>query len=215
MKQAFALVVLIVTPALAFAQGTVVFQNLTGAVREPVPFTSLITGVGKGNAMVDLITAAHGIALLHPLGMIASDASLGTGVFVPTYTTLASFLAANPGWHSEAVGDVNAGNGIFNNGTVSLTGIPGGASADYLIIGWTGTYQNLDAAIAGGAWLGESGVFTTITGDPTTTPPGIPVSLKSTFTGVTVFPLMIIPEPSIFALFALGAAMVVPIRRCK
>ena len=209
MKQAFALVVLIVTPALAFAQGTVVFQNLTGAVKEPVPFTSLITGVGKGNAMVDLITAAHGTALPHPLGTYSPSG------FLPAYATLAGFLAANPGWHSEAVGGVNSANGIFNNGSVSLTGIPGGASADYFIIGWTGTYPNLDTAIANYAKLGESAIFTTLTGDPTTTPPGIPVSLKSTFTGLTVAPIVIIPEPSIFALFALGAAMLVPIRRCK
>jgi len=208
MKKAFTLVVLIVTPTLAFAQGTVVFQNLTGLVKlYPVPGDNTLRNATKGDAMVDLITAVRGTPLAHPLGTYWSQGfSLGPNA------TLASFLAANPGWHSEAVGEMNAGNGIFNNGSVSLTGIPGGASADYLIIGWSGTFPSLDAAIAGGAWIGESGVLTTPTGDPTTTPPGLPVNLKSTFTGVTLAP-QVVPEPSIFALFALGAAMLVPLCR--
>ena len=209
MKHTFPLLVLIVTPSLAFAQGTVVFQNLTGLVRElvlPPPSLGVIS-VPKGDAMVDLITAAHGTALPNPLGTYWPD-----GFHLGPNTTLTSFLAANPGWHSEAVGGVNSANGIFNNGSVSLTGIPGGASADYFIIGWTGTSPSLDTAIANDAWIGESAIFTTLTGDPTTTPPGLPINLRATFTGVTLYPV-IIPEPSIFALFALGAVTLLLFRR--
>ena len=124
--------------------------------------------------MVDLITAAHGTPLTNPLETLGAP-----GFRLGPNATPASFLAANPGWHSEAVGGVNSANGIFNNGSVSLTGIPAGASADYFIIGWSGTYPNLDAAIAGEASLGESAIFTTSTGDPMTIPPGIPVNLHS------------------------------------
>lgn len=210
MKQTFALVVLIVTPALAFAQGTVVFQNLTGLVKRWTSASdSTLVSATKGNATVDLITAAHGAALPHPLGTLAPD-----GFWLGPYPTLASFLAANPGWHSESVGGVNSANGIFNNGSVSLTGIPGGASADYFIIGWTGTSPSLDVAIGIGAWLGESAIFTTSTGDPTTTPPGTPVNLTATFSGMTLAPTGVIgPEPSSFALSVLGAIMLVLFRR--
>lgn len=195
----------------AFAQGTVGFQNLTGLVKQWTSTAdSTLMSATKGNAMVDLISAAVGVALPNPLGTLsASGFALGPN------KTLASFLAANPGWHSEAVGGVNSANGIFNNGTVSLTGIAGGASAQYLILGWTGTAATLDLAITGGAFIGESAIFTTTTGDPNTTPPGTPINLKATFTGLTLAPTGTapIPEPASFALLGLGAAAMLIFRR--
>jgi hypothetical protein len=204
MRKALTLLVMIVAPTPTFAQGTIVFQNDSrGQVMLWTSATdSTPIAVPKGNSMVDLITAAHGTPL-SPFGTLDSRG------FVVEYPTLAIFLHANPGWHSEAVGGVNAANGIFNNGSVSLTGIPAGASADYCIIGWTGTSPNYDSARANGAFLGQSAIFTTLTGDATT-----PVNLNATFIGMTLAPQYNpIPEPSIFALFALGAATLVPLRR--
>ena len=199
----------------AFGQGTVVFQNLTGLVKQ---WTSTSDGTlvsaPKGNAMVDLISAAPGVALANPLGVLSTP-----GGFALNYQTLGAFLAANPGWHSEAVGGVNSANGIFNNGSVSLTGIAGGASAQYAVLGWSGTAATLDAAITGGAWVGESAIFTTTTGDPGTTPPGTPINLKSTFTGIILAPqagaVPPVPEPATFALVGLGAAAMLIFRRRK
>ena len=205
MRKALALAVVIVAPRLTFAQGTIVFQNDSRGLvmqwtsaTDPTPIA-----VPKGNAMVDLITAAHGTPL-SPLGTLYDSRG-----FVVEYPTLASFLHLNPGWHSAAVGSVNAASGIFNNGSVSLTGIPAGESADYCVIGWTGTSTNFDTARANGAFLGQSAVFTTLTGDATT-----PVNLNATFTGMTLAPeYNPIPEPSIFAVFALAAATLEPLRR--
>jgi len=197
--------------ASAFAQGTVVFANLTGTVKQWTSTSdSTLVASTKGNTTVDLISAAANVDLASPLGTLSA-----TG-FALNYQTLGAFLAANQGWHSEAVGGVTSANGIFNNGTVSLTGIAGGASAHYAIIGWTGTAATLDAAIAGGAWVGQSAVFTTGTGDPTTTPPGVATSLKSTFTGMVLAPTggaVVTPEPTTFALLGLGAAAMLILRR--
>jgi len=210
MKKLLGIMAACALTASAFAQGTVVFQNLTGLVKQwtSASDSTLVTST-KGNTMVDLITAATTATLPNPLG------TYGTSGFALNYQTLGAFLGANPGWHSEAVGGVNSANGIFNNGAVSLTGIAGGGSAQYLIIGWTGTAATLDAAITGGAWVGESAVFTTTTGDPTTTPPGTPINLKSTFTGLTLAPTGTapVPEPTSFALLGLGAAAMLIFRR--
>jgi len=196
--------------ASAFAQGTVTFQNLTGLVKQWTSATdSTLVSATKGNAMVDLITAATGVTLPNPLGTYNA-----AGNFIPAYSTLATFLTANPGWTSQAVGGVNSANGIFNNGTVSLTGIADGANAQYLIIGWTGTEATYDLAVTDKEMLGTSGVFTTGTGDPSTTPPGTPINLRATFTGLTLAPSgSVIPEPTSFALLGLGAAAMLIFRR--
>jgi len=193
--------------ASAFAQGTVVFQNSTGTVKQWTSLTdATLVAATKGNAMVDLITAVKGTPLPNVIG------TLGTLGFAVQYPTLQGFLTANPGWTSQAIGPVGAANGLFNNGTVSLTGIANGGNADYLVIGWTGTAATWDAAVSGNAWVGTSGIATTSTGDPSTTPPGVAVSLKGTFTGMTLAP-QIVPEPSMFALLGLGAAAMLIFRR--
>ena len=205
MRNAFALVTLIVAPTLAFAQGTVVFQNLTGQVKQWTSATDpTLVAV---SSLVELIAAPSGTPLTHPLGTLDAQG------FHLAYPTEEAFLAANPVW--TAWGVAVAGSrapGYFNSGTASLASIPGGASADYIIVGWLSTAPHLDAAIAGGAFIGESAVFTTTTGDPSTIPPGLAVSLKSTFTGMTLAP-QVVPEPSIFKLAGLGAVVLMLFRR--
>ena len=200
--------------ASAFAQGTVVFQNLTGQIKQWTSASdATLIASPKGAFTVDLISAASGIALPNPLG--AYNAS-GNFVVNPSYTTLATWLAANPGWSSDAVGGTSSVNGIFNNGTVSLIGIPGTAtSAQYLIVGWASTAVDLDHAIANKDWIGESAIFTTTVGNPDLTPPGVATSLKATFTGMTLAPsgTATVPEPATFALFGLGAAALLIFRR--
>jgi hypothetical protein len=68
MKKALALVVLIVTPSIIFAQGTVVIANQTGLVKEwPVPSDPLELAVAKGGGYVELIATTKGNPLLHPM----------------------------------------------------------------------------------------------------------------------------------------------------
>jgi hypothetical protein len=85
----------------------------------------------------------------------------------------------------------------------------------YAIIGWTGAFATYDLAFASGtSMLGISPMFTTATGNPGSTPPGTPIGLKNTFTGLVLAP-GVIPEPSTFALAGLGAAALLIFRRRK
>ena len=88
MKKALTLVVLIVTPSIIFAQGTVTIGNQTGRVKQwtssPDPTDMYVP---KGSGWVELIAAPKGTPLT-PLYTYPGGWQ---------YTTLAAFLAANPG----------------------------------------------------------------------------------------------------------------------
>src|ERR1035437_9267797 len=89
MKKAFTLVVLIVTPTMAFAQGTVAFNNQTGLVTS-------YPALPKSGGSVELIAAPQGTPLPNPLGTyVWQDLR---PYFIPNYSSLSGFLAANPGW---------------------------------------------------------------------------------------------------------------------
>jgi hypothetical protein len=90
---------------------------------------------------------------------------------------------------------INNAPGIFSGGTVTVFATSAGGEADYLVIGWTGPYATYDAAYAAdlatpnSSLLGMSAIATTATGDVFHTPPGTPVSLSTTFAGITLAPL--------------------------
>jgi len=199
MKKAFTLIVLIVTPTMALAQGTVILQNQTGLVKQWTSWSdSTLISVPKNGGYVELIAAPVGTALVGEALM---------------YSSLSGFLAVNPGW-AVAGGQaypIAFGAGLFNCGTVTINNIAAGASAEYFILAWTGASTTWDAALASGiGFLGQSAIATTATGDPTATPvPGFPVSLRPTFAGIFFSP---IPEPTSFALAGLGLAALLVFR---
>lgn len=213
MKWPFNLITLILTPSIALAQGTVVLENQTGLVKQWTSTTdSTWISVPKGGGYVELIAAPAGTALANPL--------FSTGGMV-NYSSLAGFLAANPGWAVVAPPTgINVAAGLFNGANVTINGISPGANADYLLIGWTGPYATYDDAFAAdffnpcwcSSFLGISAIATTATGNPLTTPAGSPISLSTTFNGI-VLAQIIIPEPSTFALAGLGALMMLIPRR--
>ena len=217
MKKALTLVSLIAGPAMMFAQGTVVFENLTGLVPQWASATnSSLTPVPVGGGYVQLIASPRGNPLLHPLGVYQ-----GSSGFLPGYSSLAGFLAANPGWADQATAAINAAPGIFNNGTVTIWPLGPGADADYTVIGWTGPYATYDAAYAAdlanpnSSFLGMSAIATTPTGDPTLFgAPSAPVNLKFTFQGMTLAQA-IIPEATTVLLAGLGAVLLLVFRRCS
>jgi hypothetical protein len=178
MKKAFTLLVLIVSPTLAFAQGTVVFNNdESELVKQETSFSDpTLTSVPVGAGHVELLAAPARTAFTPFI-------SFGG---VPNYPSLEGWLAANPGWADIATTGIQPVAGRFNGGTVTLPTAAPGANAEYVIIGWTGSFATLDAAIASSSSLiGSSPMVTTATGNPTTTPPGPPVSLADTFSGIT------------------------------
>lgn len=170
--------------------------------------------------LVQLIAAPKGTPLPNPLFTTSMGGNYAN------YSSVSSFLAANPGWAS-AVNSSGAAPtpiqglvGIFIGGTYTINNIVGNPQtgfADYLVIGWTGDFASYDAAYAAStvnqaaSFLGMSAIATVLTGDPIWTPLGAPTRLKSTFGGMTLMP--VIPEPSTFALAGLGLAAPLVFRR--
>src|SRR5208283_569328 len=112
MKKALTLVVLIVTPTMAFAQGTVGFINdAAGLVQWSCASDPTLLAVPVGGGHVELLTAPDGTSLT-PLGM------LGPGYFVPSFATLEGFLAANPNWSAIATTGIGPVAGMFDGGNV-------------------------------------------------------------------------------------------------
>jgi hypothetical protein len=191
MKKALILIVLIVTPTMAFAQGTVAFQNQTGLVRQwTSPTDNTLVTTPQNGGYVELICAPAGTPLPNPFGC------MGSYGFMPMYSSLAGFVAANPGWSfalgTPAASIIGFGAGLFYGGTLTIPGIPPGGSAQYMVVGWTGAFPTYEAAWAAnvfgqGSFIGVSAIdYLARTGDPTATPPGTPVSLRPTFTGITL-----------------------------
>jgi PEP-CTERM motif len=212
MKQAFALVVLMVTPSIMFAQGTIsVANNATKLVQAWASnWDHSLSPVPVGGGMVQFCAAPDGTAY-KPLGTLV----LAERGFALTYNTLASYLAANPGWNAYSTAPIAPVAGRFNAGTVTVAPLAAGGNIEYVMIGWTGPSTTLDAAIASGsAFIGESALYTGIaTRDPTSWPVGLSSWLGDSFLGLTLAPIAAIPEPSTFALAGLGAVMLIVSRQ--
>jgi hypothetical protein len=218
MKKAFTLVVLIVTPTMAFAQGSVTLGNQSGLIKQWTSATDpTLISVQKGGGYVQLIAAPVGTSLVNPLFSSASGTL--------NYSSLSGFLAANPGWlgawgpnggtaSNPALIAMN--NGVISGGTYTINNIGDGADAEYFLISWTGAFTTADAAIAAfngrQAMFGESAVFTTGTGGAGT-PATLPTNLKTTFGGMTMVANAVVPEPATFALAGLGLAALLVFRR--
>ena len=211
MKKALTLVVLIISPFIVLAQGTVTFWNQTGLVQQwtSVSDTTLIP-VPKNGGYVEMFSAAPSAAA--PTALFSAV----TGGQTANYTTLAAFLAANTAW-SATPGDVVPAPmwifaGLFNGGTYTIEGIPAAGNAQYFAVGWTGSATTFDQAIASGtAFMGESAIFTTATADFFGNPE-TPISLRLTFGGMTLTPI-VVPEPTTVLLAALGAVLLLLFRR--
>jgi len=207
MKKLVGLLAISALAVSAFAQGTFAPGNSGTSLARQWTSTSdstLISVPANGGA-VQLLAAPAGTALT-ALG------SLGASGFVPSYTTLAGFLAANPGWVAYNIMNIAPVAGRFSGATQTISPLAAGGNISYIAIGWTGTYANLDAALTAKTWLGQSAVFTSATGNPNTTPAGTPVAMNASFGGLTIAPQPV-PEPTTLALAGLGLAALLAFRR--
>jgi hypothetical protein len=214
MKQAFALVVLIVTPFIIFAQGSITVANNAPTLVQAWAsnWDHSLSPVLVGGGMVQFFAAPDGTAF-NPLGVMVTTGPIPG--FALEFNSLAGFLAVNSGWYAYNTATIASVAGRFNAGTVIVSPLAAGGNIEYVVIGWTGPSTTLDAAIASGsAFLGESALYTGIaTGDPgTTLPLKMPTLMTDSFLGLTLAPV-IIPEPTTFALAGLGAVMLTVLRR--
>ena len=192
----------VLTTASCSAQGTLVFNNDANSLvrfwdRDGVP-------VASGQAQF-------------------AWAPLGTP-FVPwDYSGSAeAWQANNPGWTAIGppafVGIPAAGH--FRGGILTVNVTSPGAVIQGVVIAWSSRYNNNAANFLEGAHsaflFNISMPFTVDTGDPTTIPPGFPGSIShSTPTPFTGLDVPWIPEPSSFALAAVGAAVLFESRHRK
>ena len=202
MRKFSAVVLLIGMATGALAQGTVILQNQTGLVREWRWWDPTLINVPKNGGYIELFAAPVNTPLV---GSIYG------------YSSLAGYLGANPAWvvAGGQAYPIAFGAGLFNSGTVTIGNIGAGASAEYFLLGWSGSATTADAALAGAYAgqnaFGQSAIATTTTGDPTAIPvAGFPVSLRPTFAGMILYWT---PEPSTSALAGLGAVMLMIFRR--
>ena len=162
--------------ATAYAQGTVNFNNrVVGSVVAPVYNVDGVTGLDGDAFTAQLFGGAQGAAA-DSLTPLAPATIFRTGAG-------AGFVVAA--------------------GAVAVTGVAGGETATLQLRAWDnmgGTLTDFDAAVAAGAAWGASTPFDVAgLGDPSASPPTTPPNLV----GLTSFSL--VPEPSTYALLALGA----------
>jgi len=209
MKKLVGLLAVTALAVSALAQGTFAPGNSgTSLVRQwtSASDTTLIS-TPAGGASIQLLAAPSGTAL-------TSLGTLGASGFAPTYTTLAGFLAANPGWVAYNIMSIAPVAGRFSGATQTISPLTAGGNISYIVVGWTGGFATLDAALAAKTGMaGQSAVFTSATGNPNTTPAGTPGVMNATFGGVTMGQIVSVPEPTSLALAGLGLAALLAFRR--
>jgi PEP-CTERM motif len=144
---------------------------------------------------------------------------------VPTSGSVGSYAWSDASWTFQAYNTNLTTAGRLNTDVnLALTGIAGGASADFVIVGWSANLGSTIAAVqasllagnwSGPAWLGQSVVSPSITvGDGGILPTPTLLAASGAIPGFTLG-LVPVPEPSTMALAALGGASLLLFRRRK
>jgi hypothetical protein len=164
------------------------------------------SAIGQGtinfyNAGAEVTTAAGDLAGSSYWGQIFGGPENSTADSLTPMGTPVNFLD-----------NAGVGTGIIFAGEVTITGIPAGGAAAVQLRAWSAASgSSWDEAIANPAGeIGSSNVNASHpTGDPTASPPGTPVNLA----GINPFQLQAVPEPSTWALLALGVGALALRRR--
>jgi hypothetical protein len=226
MKKLIVTIGILTTVAVAssYAQGTVVFGNATTTKISTNSGPSGVTGVGL---VAPNSTQAFYYALFYSTTQttVAGSTAGVIGLNGGTYAFNAT------GWSDgNANGySTNAGAGRLQNsnpntdGSYSVTGVAGGASADFVIIGWSANIgstvtalQQYLAAPTQNGWVGESAVGGPLTTGILGSTPAIGLFGASS-PNIPGFVLgeVVVPEPGTLALCALGGASMLLFRRKK
>ena len=163
-----------ITPA-AMGQGTVNFANrvVSAGIDAPVFSCDGITPVG--DSFVAQLWAGADANSLAPVGAAVE--------FISLY---------------------GRGTGYFVGGSREILGIPPGGAAWTQVRVWDRRFPDFGSAVATGGlgvWGTSNLLRLAATGDPTASPPALPVNLV----GLTDFSVFCMPEPTTLALLGLGA----------
>jgi hypothetical protein len=166
------------------AQGTVVFENVDSSGGGSI---SIFNFNGNGGYLAAL-PGTYTLALLWAPGSSIGAVVQSSFSQIGTYTERTS----------------NFGGGFFTDSSVLTTGAAtaGGSVAVFEVEGWSGSYANYAAAVAAGAYVGQTAPFLNGTGNPT--PPATPPVNTTGWDGDII--LTLAPEPGTMAICALGAA---------
>ena len=158
------------------------------------------TAMGQGtvNFANRVTTAGINAPIYMPDGTTPAGSSIVAQLWAGTSADSLSPVGA-------AVSLINSGGnptGFFVGGSREIPGItPAGGAAFVQVRAWEGTFATYQEAAAAGGLTGASAVLNlAATGNPTASPPGLPVNML----GLTSFSLQV-PEPATFALLGLGA----------
>lgn len=186
--------------------------------------TTIAAGCGLaafGQGGVLLQNANNSSAHWNLVSSTGASAPVGTDVQL-LWNNGTSFVTVGSVYTTTAAnGDTaSAGFGLYFYGTGSPIIIPTYApTGTFEVQGWTGGFQSYAAAVAGGAYVGQTASFTAAEANEATTPKGNALSITgnpatgSAWNGDLV--LVPVPEPTTIALSGLGAAALLLFRRRK
>lgn len=212
MKRTLFLLLLAFTSFTGFAQGKVSFGNNSDryfVVGMPYyywdHYYDASLGGGVSSTAGNTVAGCMGAIPVSPLPSgVTLAAALYAGTTANNMTLQKVVVLDSTGWFQA---------GRMNNYNVILTGVPGGAVADFQIYLYDYGYGTPQAAWAAGSYYGTSGLFTATPGNSITYPNLFAGGPAGSTWGPGNIVLIGVPEPSSLALLTIAAGCVLATRR--
>jgi MYXO-CTERM domain-containing protein len=189
-------------------------KNLT--ITTLAAFFVALAAHGQGTVNFSNIGASGGITN----GISGGRVPVGTAFMVALYFAPEGTTAEGQFMQLGAATGIAPAAGLFSGGTRTAPAgmIPAGGMGHFQVRVWESAFGTSYEAAAGRGLTGTSGILRVDTGDPTTVPPGTPASLVAA--NVVVVSgralsqgIVLVPEPSTYALGLLGLGLVALLRR--
>jgi len=219
MKRLLLTSALVAVCAGAFAQGKVNVVNDGGSLVTLTTATGLLktADVGQAGAAVgNNNPLGSGVVLM--AGLYAGTSS--TALFLYNPNNGANPMLNNASAAAGAIGPFQVQlNAATSSGGSSIAGIASGtaitAATPWMQVRvWDSAFASYAAAVAAGAYNGESALYQMNPGPSLTYPLSAPAGPNSTWADAPIV-VSLVPEPSTFALAGLGAAALMIFRRRK
>jgi len=204
----------------SLAQGLVSFNNSAGAL------SKISTNSAVGGGTVALYTASVGsyYYALFSAATATTTVNGGSSSVIPTGSGVGSYVFSDVNWTFQGMATNSATAGrVFGSTALAVTGVAGGAAANFIVLGWSSNLGNTVSAlqaslaalggVSGTAYLGQSAIGLNIfTGDGGTLSTPTILAQTGAVTGFTLG-VVPVPEPSSIALAGLGGLGLLALRR--